>query len=357
MTLFAAVRGLFSRRNGLVWLVAVGLALAGCNRYNDADYQEEFLAFGTLVSVTLHGVDRALADKAIASVREDLNYMHDAWHPWQPGPLGRVNQLLPLQGRFSMAPSLHPVIVQSIELSRQSGGLFNPAIGELVKLWGFSQDEPPSGPPPDARAIAELVARQPSMDDLIVDGITLQATNPALQLDFGAFAKGYGVDRVIEHLRELGVKNAIVNAGGDLRAIGAKGVRPWRIGIRHPRGQGVLASVEVSGDESVFTSGDYERFYEYEGKRYHHIIDPRTGYPARGVVSVTVVHRSAAVADAAATALFVAGPEDWKAVAEAMGVTQVMLVDEAGQVHMSPAMAARIHFETQPGKVIVEQAS
>ncbi len=342
----------------IVAVLAMSLWLVSCNRQREQVYQEEFFAFGTLVSVSLYGVDKDLAGKAVAAINEDFNYMHRTWQPWEAGPLARVNQLLALQGTFSVPPSVRPLTLQARELSRASGGLFNPAIGRLIKLWGFSQEPPPSGPPPDPKAIAALVAAKPSMDDLAIDGVEMRAINPAVALDFGAYAKGYGVDRAIEHLRELGVENAIVNAGGDLRAIGSKGGRPWRIGIRNPRGEGILASVNVTGDESVFTSGDYERFYEYQGKRYHHIIDPRTGYPARGVSSVTVIHSNAAVADAAATALFIAGVKDWPAVAKAMGVNQVMLVDAQGRIYMSKAMVPRIHFEATPAPAVtVSEAS
>ena len=141
------------------------------------------------------------------------------------------------------------------------------------------------------------------------------------------------------------VENAIINAGGDLRVIGQHGNRPWRIGIRHPRESRILASIEVSGDTSVFTSGDYERFFEVDGQRYHHIIDPRTGYPASSTTSVTIIHSNAATADAAATALFVAGPDQWPSTARNMGIRYVMLIDKQGTIHMNPAMQSRIHFE------------
>ncbi len=186
------------------------------------------------------------------------------------------------------------------------------------------------------------------MDDLILDGGQLRSTNPAAQLDFGAIAKGYGVDLAIARLRELGIQNAIINAGGNLRAIGKHGDRPWRIGIRNPRGEGVLASIETHGDESILTSGDYERFYEYQGKRYHHIIDPRNGYPATGVISVTVIADDAATADAASTALFVAGPQRWHEIVKKLGITQVMLIDDKGRMVVTPAMAKRIRFEVDP---------
>jgi thiamine biosynthesis lipoprotein len=152
----------------------------------------------------------------------------------------------------------------------------------------------------------------------------------------------------IDLLRSRGIGNAIVNAGGDLRAIGRHGNRPWRIGVRDPRGEGVLAAIDTEGDESVFTSGDYERYFVYQGRRYHHIIDPRDGYPTQGVTSVTVIHREAALADAAATALFVAGPGDWPRVAALLGVEQVMLVETSGTIQMTPEMEARTWLMPDP---------
>jgi len=337
-----------AKTNRMLLLGLLTLALLACTGRSNAVFRDEFLAMGTLVSVSLYGVEEARVPGISRQIRDDFNYMDGAWHPWKAGPLGRVNELLPLQGRFSLPPSLKPVLLQARELSRQSEGLFNPAIGALVKLWGFHRDEAPTGPPPSAAAIAELVAQKPSMDDLHIEGFGIRSDNPAVLLDFGGFAKGYAIDRVIERLKSLGIDNVIVNAGGDLRAIGSKGDEPWRIGVRHPRAGGVLASLEIRGDESVFTSGDYERFYEYQGRRYHHIIDPRSGYPARDFVSVTVVHASAAVADAASTALFVAGKRDWRRIAARMGVAQVMLVDAQGEIMLTPAMAERIHFEVEP---------
>jgi thiamine biosynthesis lipoprotein len=262
--------------------------------------------------------------------------------------LGQVNAQLPSGQSFSAAPAMAEMIAEAKRLSLTSGERFNPAIGKLVSLWGFQSDEPPRGPPPPAEEIEALVFSAPSMREVEVEGVMLRGRNPLLRIDLGGFAKGYAVDRAIERLRELGIENAIVNAGGDLRAIGRHGERPWRIGIRAPRGEGVLAAVELDGDESVFTSGDYERHFEWEGRRYHHIIDPHTGYPAEGTTSVTVLHTEGATADAAATALFVASREEWPRVAAAMGVRHVMRVDTDGTVEMTPQMAERIRFVAEP---------
>ncbi|HEC19201.1 MAG TPA: FAD:protein FMN transferase [Gammaproteobacteria bacterium] len=328
------------------FLFFVVIFLAACER-QPAAYHEQLLVFGTVVDVQLWGVEPKQGQQAVARLAEDFDYMHNTWHAWHPGPLGRVNELLATGQPFSAPPSILPLIERGTELSRRSGGLFNPAIGKLIALWGFASDDPPKGPPPSDAAIRAIVDQHPSMTDIRRDGIQIQAQNPALKLDFGAFAKGYAVDRAIEVLRELGINNAVVNAGGDLRAIGRHGERPWRVGIRHPREAGILASVEVQGDESVFTSGDYERYFDWQGKRYDHIIDPRTGYPAQGLSSVTVFSQLADLADAAATALFVAGPEEknWLPVARAMGISGAILVDDTGNIQITPGIRERLYFE------------
>lgn len=322
--------------------------LAGCSEPQQAINTYQVYVFGTLVDITVWGAEQQQEEKAVAAITQDFQRMHHEWHAWKPGPLVDINKALASGKPVRVIPSLIPIIKQSIVLSRQSEGLFDPAIGGLLNLWGFQSDGRPNGPPPDKAEIAKWVQAAPRMDDLELEGDMLSSTNPAVQLDFGAFAKGYAVDLAIARLREFGINNAIINAGGDLRAIGSKGGKPWRVGIRHPQGQGVLAALEVSGDESVFTSGNYERYREYEGVHYNHILDPRTGMPVDGVTSVTVIHDNGAVADAAATALVVAGPEAWHRIAKQMGIKYVMLVDDAGVVYMNPAMKERVQFQNGP---------
>ncbi len=317
------------------------LALAGCEK-NEPVHNSRFLAFGTLTDVSIVGVPREKALAAVESLEQDFAIMNRAWHAWSPGPLTYTNRMLAEGKRFAVPPSVLVLMKKSAALARQSDNLFNPAIGRLIRVWGFQRDSLEPWQPPDEEAVRKLVEANPSMDDITIDGIHAQCSNPEVQLDFGAVGKGYGIDLAIEHLREMGIENAIVNSGGDLRAIGSRGGHPWRIAIRGASGSGILGFLYVSGDESVFTSGNYERNYLWKGKVYHHIIDPRSGYPARGTRSVTVIHENATAADAAATALFVAGPEDWHRIARQMSIKYVLLVDENNVVHMNPAMAKRV---------------
>ncbi len=339
----------WSRRAlGALLVLALGTLAGACGEAPTPVHHRQFLAFGTLIEVSIAGTDADTAARAMDAVEQEFRYMDDTWSPNRPNALARVNQLLATGEWFSVAPSVRPLIVRSQALYDDSEGLFNPAMGELIHIWGFDQDERPPGPPPPAEQIAAWVRAAPGMDDIELDGIRIRSRNPHVRLDFGGFAKGYGVDIAIARLRELGITDAIVNAGGDLRAIGRHGRRPWNVGVRHPRREGMIALIQVEGDEAVVTSGDYERYFEWEGRRYHHILDPRTGYPARGTTSVTVLHRDAGTADAAATALFIAGPGEWPRIARRMGVDRVMLVDSDGGVHLSPAMARRIRWQGAP---------
>jgi thiamine biosynthesis lipoprotein len=314
------------------------LLLAGCEQQAGPVFHDQVLAFGTIIDITIDGVDAARAEQASAELEQLLLGWHRDWHAWEPGLLTQTNEKLASGEPFIADPAILPLIVEANRLSTLSNGLFNPVIGKLLALWGFQGNPLPADTLPAAAAIKAWLANAPTADDITQDGNRLASRNPLAAYDLGGFAKGYAIDRCIELLRERGIENAIINTGGDLRAIGTRRDRRWRIGIRHPRSDSILASINTDGDDSIFTSGDYERLFSVENVRYHHILDPRTGYPATGSSAVTVVHDNAAVADAAATALFVAGPDEWEKIARRMGIERVMLVDREGVIHMTPAM-------------------
>ncbi|MCW8854991.1 MAG: FAD:protein FMN transferase [Gammaproteobacteria bacterium] len=326
--------------SGLIFSGLLAL-LSGCEPSPD-EFQHTILNFGTLITVTLYDVDEETAIRAFNDLDNDFAYFHSTWSPWEAGSLSRINSLIPTQKAFSVGPSVLPLINESLHLAITTDHLFNPAIGKLINLWQFHKSDDPDIRPPDADKIRALVKSNPKLTDLTINGIRMLSKNPDIQLNFGAFAKGYAIDLSIQHLKNLGIKNAIINTGGDLKAIGKHGDRHWRIAIQHPRQQDIIATIETRGEESIFTSGDYERYYMYKGKRYHHILDPRTGYPADQSQSVTVIHNNSGFADAAATALFIAGPEKWWELAKKLGLTQVMLIDKQGNIHLTPKMKNRL---------------
>jgi thiamine biosynthesis lipoprotein len=318
------------------------LLLAACEK-NDL-YRYQSFAFGTLIEIKIRHNEKSLADRASAALMLDFDNMHRDWHAWEPGKLTQTSDMLVKAEWFTVDSSLLSLIKLAKQYSLQSNSLFNPTIGRLIRIWGFQGTEHPQTPPRQ-KDIDELLANLPTVKDLEIDGNRMRGHNPQLQLDLGAIAKGYAVSEGIQKLRDENINDALINAGGDLCGIGSQGKRPWRIGIRNPSGEGILASIELNNDECVFTSGDYERWFIHDGRRYHHIIDPRSGYPADKSTSVTVLHQDGAIADAASTALFIAGPDGWQEIAKKMGISDVMMIDKQGRIIMSPSMQKRIKLE------------
>ena len=336
----------------LVTVVVCLVLLVACQR--NQEQNAELFVFGTIVEIKLWGATQEQSDRAFAELQQMFNGMHRDWHAWEPGRLTDINQAF-AQGQTAEADAdIVAMIRRSQEIEQRSGGRFNPAIGGLIRLWGFhTSDYPVIGPPPDQAGIDEILSHRPSSRDIHIDGLQLRSENPYVQLDFGGIAKGYAVDLAIERLRDLGIGSAIVNAGGDLRAMGRHGDRPWNVAVRKPGG-GIIGAVAVRDDEALFTSGNYERFRQDQLERYPHILDPRSGWPVKDVASVTVITKEGIVADAAATALVVAGLNGWSAVAGALDLNQVLVVDESGMVYLTAEMERRVQFSGDVERVIVE---
>ena len=339
----------------IILLLAM-FGLTACDKTAE-EYHHSSLHFGTLIDITLYDVSPGQADAAFKQLDKDFTYMHAAWSPWEKGAMSRTNQLLKMGATFSASPAVLDLIKKSAVIAEQTGQLFNPAIGELINLWQIHKHDDPDIQPPEKELIEQLVSKNPQLSDIQINGVKMHTDNHAVSLNFGAFAKGYAIDLEIDMLKNMGIKNAIINTGGDLKAIGSHGNRPWYIAIQHPRMDTWLAKIETQKEESVFTSGDYERYYLYQGKRYHHILDPRSGYPAQGVQSVTVLHTDSALADAAATALFVAGPEKWLEMAKSLQLKQVMLIDEKGVIYVTPEIKKRLKFNSQIETTIITTAT
>ena len=333
-------------------MLACFTLLAGCQRAGEQS--AELYVFGTIIEIKLWGVSRDEASRAFADIQRMFQAMHRDWHAWEPGRLTDINRAF-AEGRSATADAdIVAMIRRSQTLETATDGRFNPAIGALIELWGFhTSDFPIEGPAPSQADIDAILGRHPSSRDIRIDGLEVSTDNPAVQLDFGGIAKGYAVDLTIARLRAMGIDNAIVNAGGDLRAMGTHGDRPWRVAVRKPGG-GTVGSVQVHGDEAIFTSGNYERFRQDQTSRYPHILDPATGWPAKDVASATVISDEGIVADAVATALVVAGLDAWPEVARALGLKEVAVVDEHGTVYLTPEMNKRLQFTGDFERVVVE---
>ncbi|MBL4712496.1 MAG: FAD:protein FMN transferase [Gammaproteobacteria bacterium] len=331
-----------------ITLIFCAALISGCEK-TTRQYSYSIFAFGTLIDITLYDVDSDQADTAFEQLQQDFDYFHQHWSPWTDGNLATLNTQLSKANNQAipiyLPEDLIPLIKLSITLSAQSDNYYNPTIGNLINLWQFHKYQDNNIHPPEDGRIKTLVRDNPRMSDLSFNkNNQLLNKNTAVSLNFGAFAKGYAIELEMKRLQHLNIHNAVINAGGDLSVIGQHGDRLWNIGIRHPRNNTMLASIEIQPNESIFTSGDYERVYHFKGTRFHHILDPRTGYPTQDAQSVTVLHEDAGRADAAATALFVAGRKNWQKIAKTMDIDHVMLIDSNGDIHLTPAMEKRIKF-------------
>jgi len=310
--------------------------------------RREFLAMGTRVSLAVwrgRGRSPAQADAALASVERLFRELDHDWAPWGEGALGRLNRDLAAGQAVAVPAELQALFTRAWSLRQASGGLFEPRIGALVRLWGFDDaGRLPTRPPPPAALAAAWAALQAAPG---YDGSGHYGPAPGIAWDFGAIAKSAAVDAALGRLQADGFPDALVDAGGNLAVRGRHGDRPWRIAIRHPRADGsrrFLATLDAR-DEAVNTHGDYERYFDYGGRRYCHILDPRDGVPADSLESLTVVDPDAARADALGAALFVAGAAHWRELARRLGLAQVLAVDAQGQVMATPALAARLAAE------------
>ena len=326
-------------------LLFLSLMLGGCFQDNAplTPTKSQIVVFGTYVDITVYTDNAEQAVKAIQQVEQRFQQFHHEWHAWESGGIvSKINQAIAKKQPIAVSKSIKAFILKSQTLSAQSDYLFDPAIGQLVALWGF-HGEQWQGPPPSDNAIKNWLKTRPTIADISFKGQKLISTNPNVKLDFGGNAKGLALDIAMQQLRKAGIENAIVNIGGDMRVIGSKNGQAWRVGIQNPSTPSqAIAMLELSGDESVVTSGTYQRLFEWQGQRFSHILDPNTGKPANSFASVTVIHADATTADTAATAILIAGPNRWRTVAESMGVKRVFIIDQTGQTLLTQPMTERI---------------
>jgi len=315
-------------------LLALGLSLAfdGGGRWID---RRAYL-LGTLVEI------EAPDDGAITAAFQEIARVERLTATEGEGELARLNR--EAQGRpVKVSDELFALLERARRYKELTAGKFDISLGRLVDLWGFGEGatKAPSQVP-SAGEIARLLKGREIVLDKAKRMVQL---GPNAELDLGGIAKGYAVDRAIQVLKDYGVKAALVNAGGDIRIYGMRpgrffSRRPFRIAIQHPRDEAkILGIVKLSGDRAIATSGDYERYFIQDGVRYHHILDPATGRPARGCISVTITAPTALEADALATGVFVLGPQRGLELIERLPEVEGIIVDPEGKIYKSSGLA------------------
>jgi len=319
------------------------LCCHGCQ--SDAqDFRHQFYAFGTLVTIDFFDTSQQSNAAAISAVEARIKDIDTNWYPWREGELQRINAAIARRQSIEVSPLLADLLRRAAALEQRSGGRFNPGLGRLTELWGFHDVTMPRTSPPDDFEVQKWLSLSISSQSLNWEGNLLRSSSPRLMLDLGGIAKGSILEQFASVLRDAGVENAIIDIGGDLTVIGQVKGRSARIGIRSPRSDKVLGWLEVLDGETVMTSGDYERYFEHNGKRYQHVLDPRTGYPVQETLSASVVHRDSVLADAAATALLVAGAGEFEELCLSLGLKEALILSASGDLRLTRAMEKRLNW-------------
>ncbi|MCK6528426.1 FAD:protein FMN transferase [Myxococcota bacterium] len=287
------------------------------------------------------------AREAAAVVFDAFSQVEETANEWrESSPLAAVNR--GAGGPPVPVPQdLFDLLRRGVEMGELTGGAFEVTWAALWGLWTFSGPDPK--PPPEEA----IRARLPLIDFRAVEldpaKRTARLPREGMKIGLGGIAKGLALDRAAAALRARGIGSFSLSSGGQVTVAGLRGDRPWRVGIRDPRGSrdDAFALVEVS-DASVSTTGDYERYFVREGVRYHHVLDPRTGWPARGVRSATVIAADGTLADALSTGLFVLGPSRGIALVESLPGVEAVMVDDAARVHASSGIRDRLLWNHAP---------
>jgi thiamine biosynthesis lipoprotein len=332
-----------------VWrLVVSGLGtamLVGCAGSNTAPHllSRAHPTMGSEVRVSVWTLDDGAAAPAIDAVFAEFDRLDAMLSVWKSG-----SDILKINAAAGQAPvtvsaETCEVLALARQISEWTDGKFDVTFGALSDVWKFDHDR--DNRVPDAAAIS---ARLPLIDyrALAVDAAarTVFASRAGMRVHVGGIGKGYAVDRAVAILRGRGLHDFMVQAGGDLYVAGQPGDGPWRLGINDPRGAPTdsFATVELR-DATFSTSGDYERSFIQNGQRYHHILDPDTGQPARGAVSVTIVAASAGLADGLSTGVFIMGPEAGLALVERLPDVDAVIVTADNRVLVSSGLEGRVH--------------
>jgi FAD:protein FMN transferase len=331
---------LFAKRgSNFISLIFIGLLIygaffTGSNSVDNKKRTTTRLLMGTLVSITTWGVEEGKEGKAVTEAFLEIARVESLMSSHkESSQVAHINQGKPQ----TVDKELIELLKEALRIKQLSNGAFNPGLGKLITLWGFSNDNPAIKPPNDAAIISWLkMFKGGDGIEVSEKNSTISIINTAFALDLGGIAKGYAIDRAIWSLKNSGVQNALVNAGGDIRGIGKKGEKPWRVGIQHPREQNkIIVATQwansPNADMAMVTSGDYERFFIYKDKRYHHILDPKSGYPANsGLQSVSVQAKSATLADGLSTAFLVLGEEASKKILKKLPDIEILIVRSDG---------------------------
>lgn len=301
---------------------------------------------GTAIRVELWAEDKAVGEAAIAAVMAEMHRIDREMSPFKPeSELSRINREA-ADRPVPISAEMFDILSRSIEFSKLSGGAFDITFSSVGYMYDYRRHIKPTD--------KEIEQALPGINyrHILLDARkrTVKFARPGVRIDLGGIGKGYAVDNSIVLLRKRGIAHAIVTAGGDSRVLGDRRGRPWMVGIRDPRRKDNTVAVIPLIDSAISTSGDYERYFEADGVRYHHILNPRTGRSATGVRSVSVIGPDATTTDGLTKPVFILGPEKGLQLIESIPGVDAVIVDADGRMFYSSGLQNRKQETSGPAK-------
>jgi thiamine biosynthesis lipoprotein len=296
--------------------------------------RREEAIMGTSISVELWCEKRSTGDAAVAAVIDEMHRIDRTMSPHRPdSELSRINREAATQA-VPLSDEMARLIERAMHFSHLSGGAFDISYAGVGQLYDYRAG---TGPSDEQLAQARRAVGWRHLQ-LNPRARTLRFGLQGMRIDLGGFAKGHAVDNACRMLRRLGIRHAMVAAGGDSRVMGERGNRPWTIAIRDPRRASEVVAVLPLQDTSISTSGDYERYFERDGQRHHHIVDPSTGRSPSSLRSVTILGTDGITCEALSKSVFVLGVERGLALVETMNGVDAVLIDDQGRLHRSSGL-------------------
>ena len=327
-------------------VIPIMMVMIGCSSLSHSSepvvVKRAQMHMGTLVSITAVAVNHDAANQVINAGFQEIKRLEQLLSTWiSDSELSRVNDSAGIKP-VRVSPETLTVVLRSLQVAEVTNGAFNIVIGPAIGAWNISAQ-------PRVPTTAELDALRPLLDlkavRTDVSKRTLYLEKTGMRIDVGGIGKGYAADQAVVAMQKAGAVAGVVALSGDIKTFGQlPGGRPFPVGIRHPRKEGaVLVWIDLQ-DEAISTAGDYERFFEKDGVRYHHILDPQTLQPARRCQSVTIVAREGIWADGLDTGIFVMGPERGMELVERLADVEAIIVDAEGRMSVSSGLKNRIRL-------------
>lgn len=313
---------------------------------NSRLYLNQGITMGTYYRIKVYA--SANPQEVFQKARVELKRLEEKFSDYDlESEISRINQQAGLS-KVKVSQETIDLLREAISISEKTEGAFDPTVRPLMEIWGFKEGK--QSPPPSEKISETLQVVGWERLRIGKEGVMLE--RKGMELDLGGIAKGYAVDKVVELLKEAGIRQALVEIGGELYCLGSgPGSNGWKIGIQDPQSaEGIIAVLQVI-DQAVATSGSYENFYIWEGKRYSHIIDPRSGFPVQNsLISVTIISSKCMEADAWATALFVLGWERAQEIVEKEEDLEAILIRERNgkmQAWVSSGLRERVELDEE----------